>query len=355
MGNSYKDYIDENRESIIRAIVMFVCIVAAAVLIIVLVFHGFGGKSEEEGEDNSALQAMNVESDVDKDIVPEDVSQADEGEENAPVVLADEYRSTLYRVNTGTMIYAAASDDYGNYYYYEWGVASQGEYYCADGDKVQDGYAAIKYRDDTGYVMSDTVERCENAVVLPTVPESQLGGTIYGPSACGPTAACILVNNEKNKSWDKDTLIQLSEAMGYNDQGNLQSLSGGMTGPKVAKLINEYSGGELIAENVFDPDSINALKSWINKGHRVITSVRYIESQGIVDTDTFESASGPAETSTHFVVVCGYYDNGVQCTFFFADPYYVYGGDALSSVDSQLLARSIALVNTEPQTMIVLK
>lgn len=358
MGNSYKDYLDENRDSIVRAILMFVGIVVIAVLIIVVVFHGFGGKTEEENEDNGtgALQAMNVESDVDKELLPEIGSQAEIPEADiTPEATGEEYRSTLYRIGMDTMIYAAASDDYGNYYYYEWGVASQGEYYCSAGNDVRDGYVQIQYKDDVGYVFADSVERCENAVVLPTTPESQLGGAIYGPSACGPTAACILVNNEKNKNWDKDTLIQLSESMGYNDQGNLQSLSGGMTGPKVAKLINEYSGGELIAENVFDADSINALKSWINKGHRVLTSVRYIESQGIVDMDTFESASGPAETSTHFVVVCGYYDNGMQCTFFFADPYYLYGGDALGSVDSQLLARSIAMVNSEPQTMIVLR
>lgn len=350
-SNSFKNYLDENRDTILKAVIICFCLIVVAVLIIVLVFHGVGSNGEEEETEPAAVTVQST-------AVAE--SQAELSEPDVEVVdtvpeTETEYSSLLYKVKTGTMVYAVTPDDYGNNYFYEWGTASQGEYFCAENDEVLDGYVAIKFRGDVGYLKQDCVERCENAIVLPTSPQSQLEGDIYGQSACGPTAACILVNNEKHLGWDKDVLIQVSEAMGYNDQGNMQSLEGGMTGPRVVKMINEYSGGELIAENVFDPDSLNTLKSWISKGHRVITSVRYLESKGIVDTDKFKTDDGEAETSTHFVVMCGYYENNGQCTFFFADPYYNYAGDALSSVDSKLLEKSISMVNTEPQTMIVLK
>lgn len=352
-SNSFKNYLDENRDTILKAVIICFCLIVAAVLVIVLVFHGVGSKPEEnEVTEPAAAAADSASGEI---VFEQDASQADVEVQEVIPTITTEYSTVLYKVKTGTMVYALTVDDYGNNYFYEWSAASQGEYYCAENTDVTDGYVAIKFRDEVGYLKQDAVEKCENAIVLPTQPESQLEGDIYGQSACGPTAACILVNNEKKLSWDKDVLIQVSEAMGYNDQGNLQSLEGGMTGPRVVKLINEYSGGELIAENVFDPDSLNKLKELINGGHRVITSVRYLESQGIVESDKFKTEQGKVDTSTHFVVMCGYYENNGQCTFFFADPYYNYGGDALSSVDSKLLEKSISNVNTEPQTMIILK
>lgn len=182
--------------------------------------------------------------------------------------------------------------------------------------------------------------------VLSTTTISQISGSIAGYSACGPTAATILVNAQKGAGWNKDNLILYSEQHGLNDQGSLRG-GGGMTAPRVVELINWYSNGYYNARNIYDSSKNMAtvLKEQIDSGKRALICVRY-----------YSSISTSWSAGTHFVVVCGYeYRNG-SLYFYYSDPYYTGNYDrGLLLESANVIATSMYRVCTkEPWACIVL-
>lgn len=217
-----------------------------------------------------------------------------------------------------------------------------GYYTGYENDKYK-GYILIDYNYGTYLVKKSKVKIVKGANVLPTSAVSQIDGKYKGYSACGPTAAVILLNSEKKEKLNKDDLIRYTKNKKLNDQGSLTKRVGGMTSPKLIKLIKAYGYN---ASNIYD-DSVKSssiIKKQIDSGKRVIALVKY--SGGI------KRSKGAA----HFVVVCGYKYIDGKLYFYYADPFYTSGeGRSLLKVSASTLNKSMSRKFSEPNTILVLE
>ena len=167
--------------------------------------------------------------------------------------------------------------------------------------------------------------------------------SVQGQASCGPTAVAILADWEKGAGWNKDDLIRYSEQNYLNDQGSLRA-GGGMTAPKLLKLISGYSGGTLSASNIYGSgDNTQVLKNLIDSGKRAIIVCQYTS---YVVT---HYSSG-----THFIVICGYETIDGVLYFYYADPYYAAGGRSLLRVAASTLSASMSMVAREPRCIVVM-
>ena len=221
------------------------------------------------------------------------------------------------------------------------GTVYANSFYAGRFDSQYDGYYVISYMDKECLIKKENVYVRSNAKVLPTGAIGQMGGSIYGSSACGPAAAAILVNWQKGAGWSKDDLIVYAENRGLNDQGSLRG-GGGITAPNLIKLINQFSGGLYNAVNVYGGDTASNLKSKIDSGSRAIVVVQY--TSYIVTH---------YNSGTHFVVVCGYEYIDGTLYFYYADPYYGNGPRSLLRIDAATLAASMDMVTREPRCIII--
>lgn len=223
------------------------------------------------------------------------------------------------------------------------GVVYAGSLYTGHYDANYKGYVVIDYLYGKSLVADVSVTERSGAKILSAAAIGQMGGSIYGQASCGPTAAAILVNSQLGLGWSKDNMIKYCESKRLNDQGSLR-YGGGITAPNLIKAINGFSGGKVTASNVFGADPASRLKKLIDQGNRSIVVVQY--TSYIVT----HYSSG-----THFVVICGYEYIGGVLYFYYADPYYSYGGRSLLRVNASVLAASMNMVCIEPRCIITVK
>lgn len=223
------------------------------------------------------------------------------------------------------------------------GAVYAGSLYAGHYDANYKGYVVIDYLYGKSLVADVSVTERSGAKMLSAAAIGQMGGSIYGQASCGPTAAAILVNSQLGLGWSKDNMIKYCESKRLNDQGSLR-YGGGITAPNLIKAINGFSGGKVTASNVFGADPASRLKKLIDQGNRSIVVVQY--TSYIVT----HYSSG-----THFVVICGYEYIGGVLYFYYADPYYSYGGRSLLRVNASVLAASMNMVCIEPRCIITVK
>ncbi len=223
------------------------------------------------------------------------------------------------------------------------GAVYAGSLYTGHYDANYKGYVVIDYLYGKSLVADVSVTERSGAKILSAAAIGQMGGSIYGQASCGPTAAAILVNSQLGLGWSKDNMIKYCESKRLNDQGSLR-YGGGITAPNLIKAINGFSGGKVTASNVFGADPASRLKKLIDQGNRSIVVVQY--TSYIVT----HYSSG-----THFVVICGYEYIGGVLYFYYADPYYSYGGRSLLRVNASVLAASMNMVRIEPRCIITVK
>ncbi len=205
------------------------------------------------------------------------------------------------------------------------------------------GYIIIDYNYGNYLVKKSKVKTVKSAKVLPTSAVSQIYGSYRGWSACGPATVTILLNSEKKANVHKDELVRTAKRKHLEDQGSVTKNGGGMTSPKLIKLIKHfgYNAKNLYKSSV-KPSKI--IKKQIDLGKRCLILVKY--SGGIM----------PDSGAAHFVVVCGYKKIGGKLYFYYADPYYNFsGGRSILSVSSSLLNRSVSRKFSEPNTIMVLE
>lgn len=205
------------------------------------------------------------------------------------------------------------------------------------------GYIIIDYNYGSYLVKKSIVKTIKSAKVLPTSAVSQIYGSYRGWSACGPATVTILLNSEKKADVHKDELVRTAKRKHLEDQGSVTKNGGGMTSPKLIKLINcfGYTAKNLYKSSV-KPSKI--IKKQIDSGKRCLILVKY--SGGIM----------PDSGAAHFVVVCGYREIGGKLYFYYADPYYNFsGGRSILSVSSSLLNSSVSRKFSEPNTILVLE
>lgn len=223
------------------------------------------------------------------------------------------------------------------------GAVYAGSLYTGHYDANYKGYVVIDYLYGKSLVADVSVTERSGAKMLSAAAIGQMGGSIFGQASCGPTAAAILVNSQLGLGWSKDNMIKYCESKRLNDQGSLR-YGGGITAPNLIKAINGFSGGKVTASNVFGADPASRLKKLIDQGNRSIVVVQY--TSYIVT----HYSSG-----THFVVICGYEYIGGVLYFYYADPYYSYGGRSLLRVNASVLAASMNMVCIEPRCIITVK
>ena len=224
------------------------------------------------------------------------------------------------------------------------GAVYAGSLYTGHYDANYKGYVVIDYLYGKSLVADVSVTERSGAKILSAAAIGQMGGSIYGQGACGPTAAAILVNGQLGLGWSKDELIKYCESKRLNDQGSLR-FGGGITAPNLIKAINGFSGGKVTASNVYGADSSSILKGLIDSGERSIVVMQYRSGKIVAQNDA----------SAHFVVICGYEYIGGALYFYYTDPYYSYGGRSLMRVSAATLAASMSKVTKEPRCIITVK
>ena len=249
--------------------------------------------------------------------VPEDVTKSTD--------------ARLYYIPKTTRLYDLNKKCVGSIYGYS--------YYTGHYDPKYEGYVVIDYLYSKMLIPASSVKIQKNAKILPTASIGQMGGRIYGFSACGPAAATILVNGQLGLSWNKDDLLVYCERNRLNDQGSLR-YRGGITAPKLIRAINGFSGGKVKAQNLYGRDPASIVKKQLDSGKRSLVVVRY--------TSYITVGRG----GTHFVVVCGYEYIGGVLYFYYADPFYGQGGRSLLRVPASTLAYSMNTVCIEPRCII---
>ena len=249
--------------------------------------------------------------------VPEDVTKSTD--------------ARLYYIPKTTRLYDLNKKCVGSIYGYS--------YYTGHYDPKYEGYVVIDYLYSKMLIPASSVKIQKNAKILPTASIGQMGGRIYGFSACGPAAATILVNSQLGLSWNKDDLLVYCERNRLNDQGSLR-YGGGITAPKLIRAINGFSGGKVKAQNLYGRDPASIVKKQLDSGKRSLVVVRY--------TSYITVGRG----GTHFVVVCGYEYIGGVLYFYYADPFYGQGGRSLLRVPASTLAYSMNTVYIEPRCII---
>ena len=332
-NNEIKKIMNDNRNDIAKASRLGLGIILGAVIVIGIVFYGIAPKTRKKEEPSFAAET---------------VSKAEAAESEAPapekteIVEEEEPREIpkgyLYRVSADTGV----TDKDGGYI----GAATEGELYSSfdmldisefgTGKQIQ-----VDYLSQKGYLPADDLSEVMAAVVLPTAGDSIMKDEYSGTYPCssehsGPVAVAALVNSQKLRRWDKADLISAEELLETN--GDL------------VKLINTYSGGDLIAERINEV-SEDSLRTQIDSGKRALLAVRYYD--GIADFDHSDYYGVTSET--RYVVVCGYIedeDNGLS--FYCCDPFYGQGGRSLATIDAETLCTSAGLVDDDRRGMIVL-
>lgn len=216
-------------------------------------------------------------------------------------------------------------------------------YYTGHESSKNEGYIVIDYNYGTYLAEKSHAKAVDGAVVLSTSVISQIDGKYEGYSACGPTSAAILLNNEKGLNLHKDDLIKYSIKHNLNNQGSLVSMTGGMTSANVIKLISAYGYNAInIYDNSVKPSGL--LKHQIDSEKRAVVLVKY---RGGIQR---------SEGVAHFVVICGYkYINEKLC-FYYADSYYSSGeGRSLMKISANTLDASMSGTFSEPNTILVLE
>ena len=336
MKNSeLKDYMNDNRDAIAKASRLGVGLIIGAVIIIGVVFYGIAPKTKKKPDTSSSQvqQATDAEA----------TAAEDEADNTTPTLeemqKEDVPKGYLYRVTSDTPVL----DKDGNYI----GGAGEGELFSSYDPLALEDYGtdkkiSIDYLSQQGYISVDDLAEVTQAVILPTAGDSFIRDEYNGTYAVadtesGAAAAAALVNSEKSRKWDKAELISARDVM--NCGGDL------------VKLINSYSGGDLIAENI-SGDTISTLKAKIDEGKRVLISVRY--DNGVVDYDHSDYLG--RDSGTQYIVVCGYADDDTDGLYFYCcDPFYGQGGRSLSAVSAQTIDASAALVEPANKAMIVLR
>ena len=245
----------------------------------------------------------------------------------------------LYRVAADTNV----TDKNGGFI----GAATEGEIYTSydELDIAEFGTGKqieIDYLSQKGFLPADDLNEVMSAVVLPTSGNSIMKDEYSGSYPCDPEnsdviAAAALVNSQKLRSWDKADLISAESIL--EAEGDL------------VKLIDDYSGGDLIAQKLTDV-SESAIRSQIDSGKRVLLAVRYYN--GVTDFDYSDYYGVTSET--RYVIVCGYdEDEEYGNIFYCCDPFYGQGGRSLATVSAETLCTSAGLVDDARKGMIILK
>jgi hypothetical protein len=329
-NNEIKKIMNDNRNDIAKASRLMVGIVLGAVIVIGVVFYGIAPKTKKpnKGDNNSSAVQGSAEKSA--------VAETDDSEW---VDTREKPIGHLYRVAEDTTV----TDKNGEYI----GAAGEGELFSSydELDISQFGSGKqieVDYLSQKGYLPADDLSEILAATVLPTAGNSMKNDGNNGvfPSDTedsGFIAAAALVNSQKLYKWDKYELKDAAGVLG--------------TGEDYAKLIDEYSGGDLIAEK---KTSVSAedMKNYIEDGKRILLAVRYYD--GIADFD-YSDYYG-INSGTQYVVVCGYEveeEGGIL--FYCCDPFYGTGGRSLASVSADTLMESANLVDDARKGMIVLK
>lgn len=337
MKNSeIKDYMNDNRDAIAKASRLGVGLIVGAVIVIGVVFYGIAPKTKKKTDDSSSV--------TQKTVTDTGVTTSDEDAQNTAPVLETMEREELpagylYRVTGDTPVL----DKDGNYI----GGAGEGELFSSYDPLELEDYGTdkkigISYLSQEAYIGVDDLAEITQATILPTAGDrfirDEYNGTIsVADTESGAVAAAALVNSEKSRSWDKAELISARDVMNC--------------GSDLVKLINSYSGGDLIAENI-SGDTVSTLKAKIDEGKRVLLSVRY--DNGVVDYDYSDYLG--RTSATQYIVVCGYSDDDTDgLCFYCCDPFYGQGGRSLSTVSAQTLDASAALVEPSAKAMITLR
>ena len=330
-NNEIKKIMNDNRNDIAKASRLMVGIVLGAVIVIGVVFYGIAPKTKKSAKDDKNSSAVQVSTEKTVAEHSDDDSEWVDTRER-PV-------GHLYRVAADTTV----TDKGGSYI----GAAGEGELFSSydELDISQFGSGKqieVDYLSQKGYLPADDLSEILAATVLPTAGNSMKtdGNNGVFPSDAedsGFIAAAALVNCQKLYKWDKYELKDAAGVLG--------------TGDDYAKLIEEYSGGDLIAEK---KTSISAedLADYIDNGKRVLLAVRYYD--GIADFD-YSDYYG-INSGTQYVVVCGYEveeEGGIL--FYCCDPFYGTGGRSLVSVSADTLVESANLVDDAHKGMIVLR
>ncbi|SFD06831.1 hypothetical protein [Ruminococcus albus] len=330
-NNEIKKIMNDNRNDIAKASRLMVGIVLGAVIIIGVVFYGIAPntKKSNKGDKNSSA----VQGKTEKSVSVEN-SDDSEWEDTREIPMGH-----LYRVSSDTTV----TDKSGEYI----GAAGEGELFSSydELDISQFGTGQqieVEYLSQTGYLPADDLAEVGAATVLPTAGNSiktDANNSAFPSDTedSGFIAAAALVNCQKLYNWDKYELKDAAGTLG--------------TGDDFVKLIEEYSGGDLIADRKTS-FSANDLASCIDEGNRILLAVRYYE--GIADfdySDYYGISSG-----TQYVVVCGYeVEEEGDILFYCCDPFYGTGGRSLVSVSADTLVASAELVDDARKGMIVLR
>lgn len=332
-NDELKKIMNDNRNDIAKASRLGLGIVLGAVILIGVIFYGIAPKTRKKEDTSSAPAAESAAEHEKTSDVPADREPPAEEERVVPA-------GHLYRVAADTGVF----DRSGEYI----GGAAEGEIFSSYDELDISEFGTgkqieIEYYSQRGYLYADDLVEVMPAVVLPTAVDSlvrdEFSGISYpGNTAdCGAIAAAALVNSQKLRKWDKADLISADQLLETN--GDL------------VKLINTYSGGDLIAERI-SGDTESTLKERIDKGDRVLLAVRYYE--GVTDFD-YSDYYG-ITSDTQYVVVCGYTeDDEYGLSFYCCDPFYGQNGRSLATVSSQTLCTSAELVDDERRCMIILR
>lgn len=337
MKNSeLKDYMNDNRDAIAKASRLGVGLIIGAVIVIGVVFYGIAPKTKKKTDNSSSLPQ--------KAVTDAEVTTSDEDVQNtAPVLEAmqkeEQPAGYLYRVTGDTPVL----DKDGNYI----GGAGEGELFSSYDELALEDYGTdkkigITYLSQEAYIGVDDLAEVTQAIILPTAGDrfirDEYNGTVsVADTDSGAVAAAALVNSEKSRKWDKAELISARDVMNC--------------GSDLVKLINSYSGGDLIAENI-SGDTVSTLKNNIDEGKRVLISVRY--DNGVVDYDYSDYLG--RTSGTQYIVVCGYADDDTDgMCFYCCDPFYGQGGRSLCAVSASAIDSSYALVEPGSKAMITLR
>ena len=332
-NNEFKKMMNDNRNDIAKASRLGLGIILGAVILIGIVFYGIAPKTRKKEPVSTAS-------------APESMAEQVVDEKPAdkePTIEEDEVKEIpqghLYRVSVDTGV----TDKDGGYI----GAATEGELFSSYDvlDIAEFGTGkqiSVDYLSQKGYISADDLTEVMTAVVLPSAGDSIMKDEYNGTypcstTDCGPVAAAALVNSEKLRSWDKADLISAEDVL--------------ETDGDITKLINAYSGGDLIAEKLSDV-SESSIKSQIDSGKRVLLAVRYYN--GVADFDYSNYYGITSETG--YVVVCGYDDSDEEngMVFYCCDPFYGQGGRSLATVSAETLCTSADLVDSKYKGMIIL-
>ncbi|WP_296564102.1 hypothetical protein [Ruminococcus sp.] len=331
MKNELKKIMNDNRNDIAKASRFALGIILGAVILIGVIFYGIAPKTRKKDDTKQQTQSAPAAQKQTQSPPP----QTEVTVEEEPLEIPQGH---LYRVSTDTGV----TDKDGGYI----GAATEGElftsYDALDISEFGMGkQIEVSYLSQTGYIPADDLTEVMTATILPSAGDCLMKDEYSGTYPCSskesaPITAAALVNSQKLRQWNKADLISAEEVL---DAAN-----------DPVKLINDYSGGDLVAERVEDV-SEEMLRAQIDSGKRVMLAVRYYE--GVADYD-YSDYYG-ITTNTQYVLVCGYdTDDEYGNIFYCCDPFYGQNGRSLTAVSADTLCTSAGLVDSDRKGMIIL-